>query len=74
MKNTRKRKPQLEALKKIIGPIFVLDFNRSGIFHYRFKFVQQKATVVIKIHLLTKTVNIGGQSNVAASKYSLMKF
>ena len=27
-----------KALKKIIGPIFVLDFNRSGIFHYRFKY------------------------------------
>ena len=46
-----------KALKKIIGLIFVLDFNRSGIFHYRFKFVRQKAAVVIKIHLLTKTVN-----------------
>ena len=43
-----------KALKKIIGPIFVLDFNRSGIFHYRFKFVRQKAAVVIKIHLWLK--------------------
>ena len=73
MKNIRKHKPQ-RHWKKIIGPIFVLDFNRSGIFRYRFKFVRQKAAVVIKIHLLTKTVNTGGKSNAATSKYSLMKF
>ena len=55
MKNIRKRNHK--DVEKIIGPIFVLDFNRSGIFHYRCKFVRQKAAVVIKIHLLTKTVN-----------------
>ena len=59
---------------KVLKKIYWADFNRSGIFHYPFKFVRQKAAVVIKIHLLTKTVNTGGKSNVTASKYSLMKF
>ena len=44
-----------------------LDFNRSGMFHYRLKFVRQKAAVVIKVHLLTKTVHAGEKSNAATS-------
>ena len=71
MKNIRKRNHK--DIEKIIGPIFVLDLNCSGIFHYRFKFVRQKAAVVIKIHLLTKTVNTGGKSNEAASNLNLSR-
>ena len=70
MKNIckRKRKPQ-RRWKTLLGWFLYWISTTQASFT-----IDSKAAVVIKIHLLTKTVITGRKSNAAASKYSMMKF